>query len=333
MSSAPTTCTVYYDGACPLCRREIAHYQRRAGALPIAWIDASACESAALGADLPRSAAMARLHVRTADGSLVSGAAAFAAIWARVPGYRWLAAIAAQRPAMAAMEALYLAFLRLRPLWRRTDASTPADWFTAKADSAPFFGGARPAPPPAAVSDETNPGARSAVLSRRVVADLRAGHAGQAGAVQVYRGVLATAADGDLRAFAARHLAASHLDLQRIRRWVPRAERSRLLPLWRGAGWLAGAVPALLGPRAVFATVAAVERSFERHHAGQLKRLAAYPELAELRATLAARRAVAVEIRGEALARRRLRVRTPGRAWGALVGKVCAMAVAASRQW
>jgi demethoxyubiquinone hydroxylase (CLK1/Coq7/Cat5 family) len=328
MSTVSASCTVYYDGGCPLCRREIAHYRRRAGALPIAWVDASACDPDALGADLPRSAALSRLHVRTADGSLVSGAAAFAALWARVPGYRWLAAVAAQRPAMAGLEAAYRAFLRLRPLWRRADVATPAERV-----ALPVADDVCPAPRLVAVANETNPEAQPAVLPRTVLADLRTGHASQAGAVQVYRGVLGTAGDGDLRAFAARQLAARHLDLQRIRRWVPRTERSRLLPLWRGAGWLAGAVPALLGPRAVFATVAAVERSLARQHAGQLERLAAYPELAELRASLAARRPVEVQIRGEALALRRARAGIAGRLWGALVGKASALAVAASRRW
>lgn len=292
MSTASAACTVYFDGACPLCRREIAHYQRRASALPIAWVDAAACDPAALGTDLPRSAALSRLHVRTADGALVSGAAAFAALWARVPGYRWLAAVATLRPAMVAMEAAYRAFLRLRPLWRRPDAAAPtaAEPSALPAAAAPAVDSARTATRLVAVVNETAARARPAALPRRVLADLRTDHAGEVGAVHLYRGMLAMAADGDLRAFAARQLAAQHLHLQRIRRWLPGTERSRLLPLWRAAGWLAGAAPALLGPRAVRATVAAFERAVDRRYGQQLERLAAHPELAELSATLAARR-------------------------------------------
>lgn len=292
MSTASAACTVYFDGACPLCRREIAHYRRRTSALPIAWVDASACDPAALGADLPRSAALTRLHVRTADGALVSGAAAFAALWARVPGYRWLAAVATLQPAMAAMEAAYRAFLRLRPLWRSADAAAPAaaEPNAVPAAAVPAVDTARTATRLVAVIDETAARARPVAMPRRVLADLRTDHAVEVGAVQFYRGVLAMAADGDLRAFAARRLAAQHLHLQRIRRWLPRTERSRLLPLWRAAGWLAGAVPALLGPRAVRATVAAFERAVDRRYRQQLERLAVHPDLAELRAALAARR-------------------------------------------
>jgi demethoxyubiquinone hydroxylase (CLK1/Coq7/Cat5 family) len=295
--SQPAACTVYFDGACPLCRREIAHYRRQHGAASIAWVDASACDQADLGSDLSRETALARLHVRQADGSLVSGVGAFAAIWSRLPSYSTLARIAASRPlVISALDIAYAGFLRLRPLWRRADA--PANG-----------------------------------LPAAVIADLRTDHAGEVGAVQIYRGILAFARDGELRAFAARHLAAEHLHLQKIRRWLPAAARSRLLPLWRAAGWLTGAVPALLGPRAVLATVAAVEQFVDRHYAGQIERLERrHPELDELRKTLEACRRDEVSHRDEALARLHGRTGLLARLWSVVVGKGSDLAVAASRR-
>jgi predicted DCC family thiol-disulfide oxidoreductase YuxK len=120
MQKAPT-CTVYFDGACPLCRAEIAHYRRQRGADSVAWIDASTCDDGAFGPDLDRSAALARFHVREADGSLASGAAAFVAVWRRLPAFGWLAAVASTRPALALLEAAYPVFLRVRRRWRRPD--------------------------------------------------------------------------------------------------------------------------------------------------------------------------------------------------------------------
>lgn len=111
-------CTVYFDGACPVCRTEIAHYQRQRGADAIAWVDASSCDEAALGPGVDRAAALRRFHVREADGTLVSGAAAFVVIWRRLPAFRWLAALASSRPALAALEVGYGIFLRVRPWWR-----------------------------------------------------------------------------------------------------------------------------------------------------------------------------------------------------------------------
>lgn len=77
--STDSRLTVYYDGACPLCRREIAFYSSRRGAGAIRFVDASDTDPA-LGSDLDRCAALARFHVRRADGRLVSGAAGFIAI-------------------------------------------------------------------------------------------------------------------------------------------------------------------------------------------------------------------------------------------------------------
>jgi predicted DCC family thiol-disulfide oxidoreductase YuxK len=114
----PPACTVYFDGACPVCRAEIAHYQRQRGAAAIVWVDAATCEEAALGPGVDRVAMLARFHVREADGSLVSGAAAFIAIWRRLPAFAWLAPLASLRPVLAMLDVGYTLFLRVRRRWR-----------------------------------------------------------------------------------------------------------------------------------------------------------------------------------------------------------------------
>lgn len=126
MLETTPTCTVYFDGACPVCRTEIAHYQRQRGADGIRWVDASNCDEAALGADADRATMMRRFHVREADGTLVSGAAAFVAIWRRLPGFAWLATIASWRPVLAVLEVGYGLFLRVRPWWRPAPAAAPS---------------------------------------------------------------------------------------------------------------------------------------------------------------------------------------------------------------
>jgi len=128
--------------------------------------------------------------------------------------------------------------------------------------------------------------ARIRALPAEVVADLRTDHAGETGAVCIYQGVLQFARDPGLRAFAQRHLATEQLHLQQIETWLPKADRSHLLPVWRLAGWLTGALPALLGPRVVYATIEAVERFVDQHYEEQVSRLEAHPELRSLRQTL-----------------------------------------------
>ena len=110
--------TVYYDGGCPVCSKEIGTYRKANGAEKLAWVDASDADKQTLGGDLERSVAMAKMHVRDESGQLISGAAAFAAIWQRLPRTRWLGRMLGTAPALFILEPVYRLFLRIRPLWR-----------------------------------------------------------------------------------------------------------------------------------------------------------------------------------------------------------------------
>lgn len=107
-------------------------------------------------------------------------------------------------------------------------------------------------------------------LPRPLWQELRTDHAGETGAVMIYRGILAVARDPALRAFAQQHLATESRHLALVEQVVPARWRSRLLPLWRVSGWLTGALPACMGPRAVYATIQAVETFVDQHYAAQL---------------------------------------------------------------
>jgi predicted DCC family thiol-disulfide oxidoreductase YuxK len=66
-----------------------------------------------------RAAMLARFHAREEGGPIVSGAAAFAAMWRAIPLLRPLG-LAARHPALLALlERLYLWFLRVRPALQR----------------------------------------------------------------------------------------------------------------------------------------------------------------------------------------------------------------------
>lgn len=109
--------TVYFDGSCALCSTEIRYYSARAGDT-LRFVDV-ADSKAAPGDDLPREAALRRLHVRQPDGTLESGARAFIAIWSQVPGWRWLARLARLPGVAWLLERAYRAFLPLRPALSR----------------------------------------------------------------------------------------------------------------------------------------------------------------------------------------------------------------------
>ena len=112
---------VYFDGSCPLCTHEIAHYAAQEGGARLVFVDVGAAD-AAPGEGLDLSEARRRFHVRLDDGRLLSGARAFAAIWRVLPRWRWAARLADMPGAMAMLELTYRAFLPLRPMLSRLAA-------------------------------------------------------------------------------------------------------------------------------------------------------------------------------------------------------------------
>lgn len=116
---AATALTVFYDGACPLCRREIAFYRRRRGAAQILWLDVSRLPEGEVAPGLSRCAALARFHVLLPDGRRLSGGPAFAAVWRALPAFRPLGWVFGFRATGWLADRAYAAFLRLRPLLQR----------------------------------------------------------------------------------------------------------------------------------------------------------------------------------------------------------------------
>jgi ubiquinone biosynthesis monooxygenase Coq7 len=165
-----------------------------------------------------------------------------------------------------------------------------------------------------------------------VFADLRTDHAGEVGAVCIYQGVLQFTRDPVLRAFAEHHLATEQNHLRLISGWLPSAQHSRLLPMWRLAGFLTGALPALFGSKSVYATIEAVETFVNHHYEDQIRALASQPELNDLRQTLLDCQADEVAHRDEAAAA--LGLGQSGwvlRAWCAMVGAGSSAAVSLIR--
>lgn len=103
--------TVWYDSACPLCVREIALMRRLDWRAQIGFVDLMDD-----GAHCPvdRNKMLARLHAYE-NGQLLTGAAAFAAMWRVIPVLRPLGLLARNRFVLQGLERLYLAFLRVRP--------------------------------------------------------------------------------------------------------------------------------------------------------------------------------------------------------------------------
>jgi predicted DCC family thiol-disulfide oxidoreductase YuxK len=110
-----THVTVWYDGSCPLCQREIALMRRldRRGA--IRFVDVADAQAIC---PVDRSALLARFHARE-NGTLYSGAAAFAAMWRAIPLLRPFGLLARNSFMLKLLDGLYAIFLKYRPRLQR----------------------------------------------------------------------------------------------------------------------------------------------------------------------------------------------------------------------
>ncbi len=108
-----TSVTVWYDGGCPLCAREIALMKKLDRNDNIRIVDV---EKDGATCPINRDLLLQRFHAREGeDGPLLDGAAAFAAMWRAVPGFRLLGLLARNRLVLWVLERLYRVFLVFRP--------------------------------------------------------------------------------------------------------------------------------------------------------------------------------------------------------------------------
>ncbi|MFK7828915.1 MAG: demethoxyubiquinone hydroxylase family protein [Congregibacter sp.] len=161
--------------------------------------------------------------------------------------------------------------------------------------------------------------------------DLRSDHAGETGAVYIYHGILAVSGDADIRAFAREHLQTEREHLRAFDEWLEPAHKSRLLPVWRLAGWTLGALSVLGGRNSVFLTIDAVERFVVEHYAQQISFLAGDPAWASLKAMLTTFMNEEDHHREDAAQRTAGEPGLLGRLWVKVVDKGSAAGVSVSR--
>ncbi len=87
------------------------------GSANVTWRDV-ADPAVPMADDLSQSDALARFHVRRADGRLISGALAFFAVWRHVRWLRPIAIVLEYPPLAWVAERAYRGFLIVRRLWR-----------------------------------------------------------------------------------------------------------------------------------------------------------------------------------------------------------------------
>ena len=87
--------TVFYDGKCGLCAREIGYYRRIAPDGVFAWQDVSESSELLEREGMSLLQALQLLHVKDDAGRLHVGVDAFIVIWQSLQRWRWLALVVA----------------------------------------------------------------------------------------------------------------------------------------------------------------------------------------------------------------------------------------------
>jgi predicted DCC family thiol-disulfide oxidoreductase YuxK len=109
---------VFYDGGCPLCRREIAYFRTLKSRIAISWLDLTDLHTD-LPDNLDRCNALKRMHVRVDGNSYYQGAAAFAMLWSQFAYWRMLGLVLRVPPVTWCADRLYTVFLKVRPVLQR----------------------------------------------------------------------------------------------------------------------------------------------------------------------------------------------------------------------
>jgi len=106
--------TVFYDGKCGLCRREIEHYMRIAPAGIFEWVDITLAPEAFIALGFAVADGLKALHVRDGMGAMHVGVDGFATLWQQLAHWRVLAVLVRLPIIYPIARVLYKAFA----LWR-----------------------------------------------------------------------------------------------------------------------------------------------------------------------------------------------------------------------
>ncbi|MEI6805885.1 MAG: DUF393 domain-containing protein [Myxococcaceae bacterium] len=108
--------TIYFDGACHLCSREMQNYRIREGSQNLHFVDIAASDFDANTVGLDPKKVQAVLHVQRRDRTYVTGIDAFAAIWRELRIFPILIFLVEHQPSRLLFAIGYRAFAAIRPL-------------------------------------------------------------------------------------------------------------------------------------------------------------------------------------------------------------------------
>ncbi len=109
-----TAITVYFDGVCQLCSKEINYYKKIAPPGSFEWIDIARNSDALKDQNISQQEALLYLHVKDLSGEIHVGVDAFKLIWNQLPRWQYVATLLGVPPINYIAKILYSSFARLR---------------------------------------------------------------------------------------------------------------------------------------------------------------------------------------------------------------------------
>ena len=108
------TISVYYDGICNLCSKEISYYKKIAPPLTFNWIDIARNGKALEAYNIKQETALKYLHVIDTSGKLFVGVDAFEIMWRHLPFWKILALLLKLPPIKYLAKIIYASFAQRR---------------------------------------------------------------------------------------------------------------------------------------------------------------------------------------------------------------------------
>ncbi|MEM1037592.1 MAG: DCC1-like thiol-disulfide oxidoreductase family protein [Pseudomonadota bacterium] len=113
--------TVLYNNVCPVCREGICAFERRTKTGPegVVYFDLSTSPQAFDEKGVSLNDVRRKLHAITADGAVLRGWPAIAALWKHTPRFGWLAALGSMPGLNWGARALYHVTAQILWWWNR----------------------------------------------------------------------------------------------------------------------------------------------------------------------------------------------------------------------
>ena len=85
--------TVFYDGACPLCTREVEKWRGAPFNCQVEWFDITEQDEVLLAEGIDPQFALLELHTKTSDGVIRTSIESYALLLAQLPRWQWLGSL------------------------------------------------------------------------------------------------------------------------------------------------------------------------------------------------------------------------------------------------